>query len=277
MKKYYNYNVYTKNIDIFNELKHIGEKSKYKKNIIYSDKLEQKHIGIFVEADSPEYNRVKEIINSKEVEYYSYFIQRKFTKQEFLSYELYCMTYIFPWESDGINSEDFGTMYKYTSTPKCKHNRIQVSDLLLDMKKASKYKIATAMPEIFVNKEIKELLVENNITGIHFGRVRDYKNRDFPDYYQLFIDNVLPEMSDKIIYEFEESDKCSVCGRGGIYLKSELIYNRKDLNNICDFNLTNEYLFGPSVRLTVISKRVMSLLNEQRCKVGYSPVTILDN
>lgn len=275
MKKYYNYIIYTKDIDVYNELKFIGEKSRYKKPVIYSDKLEQKHIGIFVDEDSEEHLRVKSIINSGVIEHYSFFIQRKLTKKEFLSAELYCMTYIFPWELDGVNSESFGTIYEYTSNPKCKHNRIQKSDLIIDMKKASKYKIATVMPEIFVNEEIKEVLEENNITGIHFGNVIDYKNRDYPKYYQVFIDNILPKMSNKIIYQFEEASRCKVCGNGGLYIRSELMYNREDLNIVCDFNLTNEYVFGLPIQLTVVSKRVMTLLQQYKCKVGFSPVTIL--
>lgn len=275
MRRYYCYRIRTKDNTIFEELKSIGLKCNYKKMKISREEFEEKYIELSVEENTNEHKRVQEIINSDKIVNYYFSIGRKISKKEFLSAELYCMTYIYPWQCSPLEASDFGTTYMYMGKNRCKHDRIQTSDLFIDMKKASKYKIATVMPEIFINREIKEVLEANKITGIHFGKVRDYKNRDFPEYYQLFIDNILPKMSDKIIYEFEEASRCKICGKGGLYIRSELIYNKKDLDNVCDFNLTNEYLFGPTIQLTVVSKKVMELLKQYKCKVGFDPITII--
>lgn len=234
---------------------------------IYSD-----NFLIRIDEDKKEYDFLMNEIQSKKLKY-NWMEARKYTKKEMNSYDFYILNMIYPYQHSPKDAVDFGTKYDDNSgCPKCGRGKIQTSELIIDLNKMKKYQLATMAPEIFVRSDIKEVLEENNVTGIRFGEVKDYKERETLIFNQLFIDNILPPMSDKVIIEYEDISKCKLCGFGGIYPRSELIYPKEKQSDFKDFNITYEYLWGYSLRAVIVSAKVRKILKEVKCRVGYEPI-----
>lgn len=201
---------------------------------------------------------------------------REYTKKEMNSAKYYYTSFIYPYQGDPKDAIDFGTKYDdSTGCQKCGRGKKQISELRIDLKKLKKYPIATMAPEIFIRSEVKVLLEQNEVSGIHFGEVKDYKNRETITYYQLFIDNIMPPMSDKVRVEYEDISKCKLCGFGGIYPRSEFIYNSKDISVMKDFNYTYEYIWAYGLREVIISSKVRDIFQKFKCRVGYEPIAFI--
>lgn len=210
---------------------------------------------------------------------YSYWEAREYTKAEIKNAEFFWLNFIYPWEHDSnYNAEKYGTKYSREDIcPACGRGKKQISELIVDLKKVIKYKVATINPEIMVSTEVREQIEKNGLSGVSFDEVRDYKNREMPIYHQMFIHNILPPMSNKIRVEIEDVSHCKVCNRGGIYLRSEAIYERKDLGNTKDFNLTNEFFWSANYCVSdiIASTRARDVLNNCKVRFGYEPVEII--
>lgn len=269
MRRRANISVYSKSNE---ELHDIFDKIK---DDLFEGKVYSENFTVRIYEDTEGYKTLLGEIEKRGLRY-TFAEAREYTKQELENAEFYYSWFIYPWQHAPKDADDFGTKYNNESgCLKCGRVREQISELLIDMKKIIKYKIGTIAPEIFVSEEIRNTLEANNISGITFGEVKDYKNREMVKYYQLFVNNILPPMSDRIRVEMEEASRCKICGNGGIYLRSEMIYKKEDLVDAKDFNLTKEYLWGYGIRQVVISSKVRNLFREHKCRVGYEPVEII--
>ena len=269
MRRRANISVFSKSTE---ELHRIFEKIK---DDLFEGKIYSDNFTVRIYEDTEGYKTLLDEIEKSGLRY-TFAEAREYTKQELESAEFYYTWFIYPWQHDPKHAEDFGTKFdNIIGCNACGRGKEQVSSLFIDMKKIIKYKIGTVVPEIFVSDDIRNAFEANNITGINFGEVKDYKNREMPKYYQLFVNNILSPMSDRIRVEMEEASKCKICGNGGIYLRSEMIYKKEDLADAKDFNLTKEYLWGYGIRQVVISSKVRNLFREHKCRVGYEPVEII--
>ncbi len=237
----------------------------------FSDKL---YIEIY--EDTEGFRILMEEINKHNL-FYTFAEGREYTKEEIKAAEFFAVEIIYPWESDGINAEEFGTQYERECN-QCQCGKKQISELRIDKRKAKKYDIITIEPEIIVTERLRNLILEHNLTGCEFGPVADYKGRDELVLYQLKPTHIFPKMSSTIRVEVVENVRCKECHRNGMILRSEAIYERESLKDACDFNLSYEY-FGINLyckRLLIVSSKVYNLFQKNKIKrCGFEPVSII--
>ncbi|MDQ7096306.1 hypothetical protein REC12_22180 [Desulfosporosinus sp. PR] len=222
------------------------------------------NLRITIYQDTVGFKILMDEINAHDIKY-TFAEGREYTKEELKAAVFFDMEIIYPWESDGKTAEKFGTMYKNTCKS-CSIGKNQISDLIIDTKKAAKYDICIIQPEIIINERIYNLINENSLTGCNFRPIKDFKGREEVVLYQLLITNVLPSMSKNISVEIVDGFKCGECKRNGEILRSEVIYDNTSLHEASDFNLTQEY-FGLNLycgRNIIVSSKVYSLFNKIR-------------
>lgn len=193
---------------------------------------------------------------------YNYFESREYTKSEKINAEFFDLYINYPWQIDQKSAKDYGTMYDGEGELE------QISDLIVDTKKIGKNHICTINPELIVSEEFYNTVIEKDLSGCSFGKVTDYKNRQGPSFYQLNIENVLPEMSKKV-RTMVESDRLGIT----TYLKSEIIYEKEQfLKKAKDFNLTYEYFDNFKMQRVIVSKAVIEVIKFKKIKLNFDPI-----
>jgi len=181
-----------------------------------------------------------------------------------------------PLELEGTSAADYGTCYN-GRCPRCRRGGTRVGNILVDRKFMKNKKFGTLVPDWFVSEEIKQVIEENQLTGISFGElVKDYKGRDMEPYYSVCINSVLPPLS-KETWLIPYGDICNVCGRETIYLRSDLHYESEKLVNAKDFNITMEYMDNYDIPSIVISANARKAFLKARIRPYHHviPVTLL--
>jgi len=254
--------------DVYEKIKNYAVKAE-----IIADML-----PVVIYQDTEGYRILLDEIKKNNIKY-TFAEGREYTKEEIRASKYFTMEIIYPWESDCITAEKFGTKYENVC-PCCSVGKRQISDLIIDTKKATKYDISTIQPEIIINEKLYNLINDNSLTGCSFRPIKDFKGRDDVVLYQLIITNVLPSMSNEIRVEIVDGFKCSECKRNGEILRSEAIYEERSLDNSCDFNLTQEY-FGLNLYCTrhiIVSRKVYELFKKNKIKrVTFEPVSIKEH
>lgn len=250
-----------------------GQAKAYK---ISNDSLSAK-VEIF--EDVPEYLDFIEILQNEDVKF---FISetRVYTAYEWEHADYFFMKLYWPWKSQLKTSEEFGTQYLFENyCEECGRDRRQKSELFVPTIKASHYDICSSMPEIVVNKKVIDLIQKHSLTGCQLSTVKDSRTKANSDLKQLLITNQLSHMNSATCLQIE---KCDVCHRISRYPYKELIYNHKDLEKACDFNLTFESTSVEPVHnrfiiqhYTVVSAKVWRLFKKEEVKkVVFEPISI---
>ena len=267
------------NIELLNEIhKKVKDDAIKSKVVATSSKDFSDMLSIIIYQDTEGYKTLMEYINKYNL-FHTFAEGREYTKEEIKSAKYFTVEIIYPWEKDGTSADEYGTKYEDTCSCKlCKGSKKQISDLIINKKKMGKYDIATIQPEIIVNEKLYNLILENELSGCEFKLVRDYKGREEPVFYQLVVNNILPNMNDGIRTEIVEDVYCKKCKRNGVFLRSEVIYNKESMKEACDFNLTSEY-FGQNLycaQTVIASKKVFDLFKKNKIKrVFFEPVNVI--
>lgn len=250
----------------------------YAKISMYSEKINITADMLTVEIyeDTQGYVLLMDELTKRDIKY-TFAEGREYTKEELKAAKFFSMEIIYPWESDGTTAEKFGTRYENTCQ-RCGIGKKQISDLIIDTKKAVKYDISTIQPEIIVNERLYNLINENGLTGCSFKTIKDFRERNDIVLYQLIVTSILPPMNEAIRVETVDGFKCEECKRNGEILRSEAIYEGGSLQKASDFNLTYEY-FGLNLycsRHVIVSSKVYNIFNKNKIKrVAFEPVRII--
>jgi hypothetical protein len=170
--------------------------------------------------------------------------------------------------------------------PSCRAHLEQVRDIWVDTRLMGKRDLSlTYSFEIILSARLARMLQEAGFTGFTLRPVWDYRKpyQGEPKLYQLVVTNVLPPMASPPT-EFEQEQRCEVCGTQTQYLKhthfwgriqyyeeTDIYYAREVLEQAADFNATYERIGGlpDGHPLVLISQRVYRWLKEQGIK-GWS-------
>jgi hypothetical protein len=127
-------------------------------------------------TNDPRYERIGELDRQLRKEGRAFFlgwdIKRHYSRQELESAELFRLETTAVFEPAG---EECGTVYdESTACPLCGAGRTQVSDLILDLRKAPKNKdiACTIADEWIVSQRLAELLVDTGMTGVELRPIR---------------------------------------------------------------------------------------------------------
>ena len=179
-----------------------------------------------------------------------------------------------------------GPQASHRRCPACRAELEQVRDLLVDTRLMGKRDLSlTYSFEIILSARLARMLQEAGFTGFALRPVWDYRKpyQGEPKLYQLVVTNVLPPMASPPT-EFEQEQRCEVCGTQTQYLKhthfwgriqyyeeTDIYYAREVLEQAADFNATYERIGGlpDGHPLVLISQRVYRWLKEQGIK-GWS-------
>jgi hypothetical protein len=170
--------------------------------------------------------------------------------------------------------------------PSCRAHLEQVRDIWVDTRLMGQRDLSlTYSFEIILSARLARMLQEAGFTGFALRPVWDYRKpyQGEPKLYQLVVTNVLPPMASPPT-EFEQEQRCEVCGTKTQYLKhthfwgriqyyeeTDIYYAREVLEQATDFNATYERIGGlpDGHPLVIISQRVYRWLKEQGIK-GWS-------
>jgi len=170
--------------------------------------------------------------------------------------------------------------------PSCRAHLEQVRDIWVDTRLMGQRDLSlTYSFEIILSARLARMLQEAGFTGFTLRPVWDYRKpyQGEPQLYQLVVTNVLPPMASPPT-EFEQAQRCEVCGTQTQYLKhthfwgriqyyeeTDIYYAREVLEQATDFNATYERIGGlpDDHPLVIISQRVYRWLKEQGIK-GWS-------
>jgi hypothetical protein len=179
-----------------------------------------------------------------------------------------------------------GPQASHRRCPACRAELEQVRDLLVDTRLMGQRDLSlTYSFEIILSARLARMLQEAGFTGFTLRPVWDYRKpyQGEPQLYQLVVTNVLPPMASPPT-EFEQAQRCEVCGTQTQYLKhthfwgriqyyeeTDIYYAREVLEQATDFNATYERIGGlpDGHPLVIISQRVYRWLKEQGIK-GWS-------
>lgn len=200
-----------------------------------------------------------------------------YTKTEEERAEYFEMRIHSPLQLEGTDAGDYGTQYS-GGCPYCGLGGKPIGDVFVDRKFIKKYSIGTLYPDIFVTEPIKNLILENNLTGVSFEcEVKDYKGREMPKNFVMNIHNVLPTMSDCawLIKNPHIDKRYEKCGHQVVYHRSDAQYEREKLSAALDFNLSHEYVDNFRLQVIIVSARVRNLFKKNKIQAVFFPVTIL--
>lgn len=264
-----------KTLEIYESVKqYIPDELKNRKEYQYK-KGDRTHIPLPRESET--YNKVLELAKEYNVSIYHTYEFTEYTKEELKNAEYFVMYISDPLESEGTFARDYGTEYT-NCCPVCKIGGRPIGDVLVDRKFVKKYGIASLRPDIFVSKEIKWLIEENQLTGVRFERmVKDYQGREIPEYYCMTFENILKPMHEKTWLSYNPmAKKCNECGIEVPYLKSHCYYLQEAFNDAKDFNRTYEFLDNWAERRIIVSKKVKELFSKYKVRVGYEMINIIE-
>lgn len=199
-----------------------------------------------------------------------------YTKAELEQIKYFHLHVLSPFELEGKDAADYGTQYR-NGCPNCGLGKKIVGDALVDRKLMKKYDMGQMLPDVYVSKSVRDLIVENEFTGVSFDhKIKDYKGREMANYYVLSVHNILPPMSDETWLRIEDHNaNLEECGHQTIYLRSDHKYEHEKLANVQDFNLTYEYLNGLRLRDVIVSARVRKVFGQNKVHAGFFPVAVL--
>jgi len=202
---------------------------------------------------------------------YSFIELREYSKQELKESRFFHVGVLYPWERDALkDAEYYGTKYEITHNHNCEHcDKVQVSELKLDVKKIGKNHFVHIRPELIITDYAKNVIESSQLSGYEIRPARDYKNRDVQKVYQLVVKNVLPPLDDRVrfdSYEHYPVSNCESCSLKG-FPRSELIYGKEEVGQFQDFNLTFEYLNAYQTRLLIVSAEVKELFQKHKIKL----------
>jgi len=134
---------------------------------------------------------------------------------------------------------------------------------------------------------LKDLIEKEELTGVEFWSLLDYKKRiPIENFYQLYVTNELQPMSQTTDFETDDLGPnskiklpcpCNMIGRN--LAIHQMRYKRSDIEKAKDFNKTHEWLGGTyhTTQWTVVSKRVYRLFKKNNIKrVKFVPIIIED-
>ena len=198
-----------------------------------------------------------------------------YTKKEMENWPWYVPVLPCPLELEGTHPVDYGTKYE-DGCLHCGLGATPVGDVYVNRRFIKKRRMGNLAPGFFVSKDVKEILEEHKLTGISFDRrLRDYKGREFDEYYIMTIHNVLPPLSKTTLLKPGRLIN-ETCGHRITYLQSDLQYESEKLADALDFNLTQEYLNNWKEQYIVLSARARQILRKNRVFVHYyTPVALL--
>lgn len=231
---------------------------------------------LVLDEDSPAYQYALQV--SQEHHLHPHIAQRVYhTRREIEQSAYFQLRISAPLELEGTDASDYGTQY-IGGCPHCGLGKKPVGDVLVDRKFIKKYQMGSLFPEIFVSKEVKELIEANGFTGVSFPhRIKDFKGREMPEYYVMEISSILPPMSQSAWLRptAYPSPAYAECGHQVLYFLSDAQYETEKMANACDFNLTCEYVNNFREQEIIISARVRKCFKENKLRVGYFPVALL--
>ena len=181
------------------------------------------------------------------------------------------------------NGYQGGPQASHRRCPACRAELEQVRDLLVDTRKMGKRDLSlTYSFEVILSARLARMLQEAGFTGFTLRPVWDYRTpyQGEPRLYQLVVTNVLPPMASPPT-EFEQAQRCEVCGTQTQYLKhthfwgriqyyeeTHIYYPQEVLQCAADFNATYERIGGlpDGHPLVIISQRVYRWLVENRIR-----------
>ncbi len=168
----------------------------------------------------------------------------------------------------------------------CRAPLEQVRDIWVDTRRMGQRDLSlTYSFEVILSARLARILQETGFTGFTLRPVWDYRKpyQGEPKLYQLVVTNILPPMVSPPT-EFEQAQRCEVCGTQTQYLKhthfwgriqyyeeTDIYYAREVLEQAADFNATYERIGGlpDGHPLVMISQRVYRWLRENKIK-GWS-------
>ena len=178
-----------------------------------------------------------------------------------------------PLEYDGRDERYFGTTFN-GGCDVCDIGKKSEGDILVDRKYIKNKKFVCLFPDFVVSKEVKEIIEANKLTGVSFNRkVKDYKGRDIDEFFVMDIYGTMPAFNETTFFYVEKH--CSSCGYPLLLSRSDLRYNKNDLVNILDFNLTKEYFNNYHMQGLIISKKALNVLKENKIRFKAEPVILL--
>lgn len=201
-----------------------------------------------------------------------------FTKKEYEEAEFFQMKVPQPLEREGTVALDYGTKY-VGGCQICGLGSTPESSIYVDAKLLKKEKIASLRPEWYASPEIKDLICDHKLSGVHFRQeLKDYKGRSIPQFFHMDIANTLQPMSEKtwlIPDDTPFSRKQFPCGHYVNYLRSSIYYEKEKLISACDFNKSFEYVNNFREPVIIVSKKVRDLFRAAKIRAGFHPVIIV--
>ena len=231
------------------------------------------YTGLFIKinTDTEDYKKIFDLCLKRGLEIEIAGHSVKYTKKELKEANYFRMTIGNMGAED--YSESYDTKYKAIFTcEKCGRSVYrQVSPLVINKSLMKGKDIGvTTNNEIVVSERLKNAIEEDKLTGIHFASVQHYRNtkREFPEYYQMFIDSVMPEMDENTLFTYDRPKYCDVCQKYGRILPTFSRYKKNKLINIKDFNWTFERLGGGYLgqQQVIITQKVYQLWKELKIR-----------
>ena len=196
-----------------------------------------------------------------------------YTPKELTSHPYFELLLPWPLELEGTSAENYGTQYQ-GGCPYCGMGKKPVGDVYVDRKFVRKYRAGTLVNEVFTNGEVKQIIQDNQLSGVIFKHMlKDYKGRELDDYHIAEIISTLPPLSSKTWLEPERRLN-EQCEHRVIYLRSPLRYERSKLAEAADFNLTCEYLNNFQEPGIVVSAKVKEIFTKHKIFARFRPVDI---
>lgn len=256
----------------------------YVANIPFPEKQASKIFVIELFKDDPNYyNLLKYFENNNIIP--AAFDEEVFTEKERM--EAYTMRIVPNSHKGGYPQPDgkfLNASYDENSgCSKCTYGKIQNRPLRLSgaIKMGKKDDISGIwlLREFIVTKRFKELAEGAGLTGCEFWPVIKHgKNEPFDDIFQLKITGTMPKMADEteIIQDLKIAEKC---GHMRTYVNGRIRYNARDLKDIPDFALTQEWfgMWGEYWRWPFMSQKAYRFFKENKITgVRFYPPEILD-
>jgi len=209
-------------------------------------KISRFRVEVTIYKEKPSYEMLEKLLLDNGIKY-SYFEDQEYTAKEMALAEYFRLYVYYPWELNSKHAEDFGTKFDdFSGCLECGRGRSQIGPLIVDTKRLKGMQFATIVPEIIVSSNVKFICERDRLTGMRFGDVLDYKNRDFGvKYYQMFVENTLPPLNENVrVLRESVGKRCKNCDTISYYVRSELIYDKTHIKQFKDFNMTYEPIEG---------------------------------
>jgi len=201
------------------------------------------------------------------------FRQMYLSKNEVENSLYFYITPLNPLSYDGRNEKYFGTILN-GGCDICNVGKKSEGDILVDRKYIKNKKFVCLVPDFVVSKEVKEIIEANKLTGVSFDRkVKDYKGRDIGEFFVMDIHGIMPTFNESTFFHIEKY--CPSCGYPLLLSRSDLRYNKDDLVDILDFNLTKEYFNNSHMHGLIISKKALDVLKKNKIRFKSEPVILL--